>query len=189
MKGKDIPGPLFQKEYNELGKTVSLMLRMCRPIFVSDKAIVLDNVFCVAKGITDIKAKDIYATALIKKRHYWPKGVPSYLIDTNFENKDVGAVGLIEAKTEDNKLGNLFFKEPDYVIKLMASWMTLDDLVGARTRRDFIDRFGTKETKQFAYWQPFGVHFRYIHQVHDHNNRRHAPIYLERIWGTRFWPD
>ena len=96
---------------------------------------------------------------------------------------------MIEAKTEDNKLGNLFFKEPDYVIKLMASWMTLDDLVGARTRRDFIDRFGTKETKQFAYWQPFGVHFRYRHQVDDQNNRRHAPIFLERTWGTRFWLD
>ena len=29
-------------------------------------------------------------------------------------------------------------KEPDYVMKIMASWMTLDELEGARTRRYLI---------------------------------------------------
>ena len=33
MEGKYFPQQLFKKEYDELGKTVSLMLRMCRPIF------------------------------------------------------------------------------------------------------------------------------------------------------------
>ena len=50
----DPPQPLGQKEYNELGKTVSLMLRMCRTIFVSGKYVVLDNGFCVAKVITEL---------------------------------------------------------------------------------------------------------------------------------------
>ena len=49
------------------------MLRMCRPIFGSGKAIILDSGFCVAKGITELKAKGVYAAALIKKRHYCPK--------------------------------------------------------------------------------------------------------------------
>ena len=35
-------------------------------------------------------------------------------------------------------------KEPDYLMKIMASWMTLDELEGARTRRHFVDRIGTK---------------------------------------------
>ena len=52
-------------------------------------------------------------------------------------------------------------KDMDYVMKAMTSWMTLDELEGARTRRDFIDSSGTKETKQFTYRQPFGLHFRY----------------------------
>ena len=33
VEGKYIPQQLYQNEYNELGKTVSLMLRICRPIF------------------------------------------------------------------------------------------------------------------------------------------------------------
>ena len=53
-QGKDLPGPLGKKEYNELRKTVSLTLRMYRPIFGSGKAIVLESGFCVAKGITEL---------------------------------------------------------------------------------------------------------------------------------------
>ena len=44
-----------------------------------------------------------------------------------------------------------------------------------------------KETRQFTYLQPFGLHFRYRYQVDDHNNWRHAPISLEMIWATKFW--
>ena len=33
VEGKDFPRPIGQKEYNNFGKIVSLILRMCRPIF------------------------------------------------------------------------------------------------------------------------------------------------------------
>ena len=66
---------------------VSLMLSMCRTIFGSGKAVVWDSGFCVTKGITELKDKGIYVEALTKKRGYWPKGVPSKQINTNFEDK------------------------------------------------------------------------------------------------------
>ena len=50
------------------------MLRMCRHIFVSGKAVVLDSGLCVAKFITELEAKGVYAGELINKRHCWPKG-------------------------------------------------------------------------------------------------------------------
>ena len=37
---------------------------------------------------------------LIKKRRCCPKIVPGDLIDTHFEDKGVGDVGMIEARTE-----------------------------------------------------------------------------------------
>ena len=112
------------------------------------------------------------------------------MIDTLFEYKEVGDVGMIEAMTGDNKLFKIFcIKEPDYVMKIMVSWRTLDELEGETTRRDCIYNSGKKDMKQFTYWQPFGLHFRYIHQVDDQNNWRHAPIYLERTWVTKLWPD
>ena len=55
---------------------------------------------------------------------------------------------MIDVRTEDNKLFKIFcMKYPDYVMKIVASWITLDELEGARTRRYFIDSSGTKETK------------------------------------------
>ena len=143
-----------------------------------------------AKGITELEAKGVYVVAMIKKRRYWPKGVPGDLIDTHFEDKEVGGVGMVEARTQDNKLFIIFcMKDPDYLMNIMVSWMTLDELEGAKTRRYFIDSIGTKETKQFTYRNPFGLRFRCGHQLYDHNNRRHAPFSLERRWATKFWPD
>ena len=55
MEGKDSPQHLGHKEYNELGKMVSLMLRMCRPICVSDKAVVLNSGFFLPKLLLILK--------------------------------------------------------------------------------------------------------------------------------------
>ena len=97
---------------------------------------------------------------------------------------------MFEARTQENKSFRMFcMKEPDYVIKIMASWITLDELEGAKTKRALIESSGMKETKEFIYWKPFGLHFRYKHQLNDHKNWRHAPIYLDRTWTASFWPD
>ena len=181
MEGRDHPRQLVRKEYAELGATVSLMLRMCKPIFGTGEAVVLDSGFCVDIGITELESKGVYAGAIIEKRRYWPKGVPGGLIDTHFQDKEVGGVDILEARTQENKPFQIFcMKEPDYVMKIMAIWMTLEELDGAKTRRDFADSSGTKQTKLFTYRQPFGLYFKYRHQVDNHNNRRYAPISLER---------
>ena len=148
MEGKDCLRPLGKKSYNELGKTVSLMLRMCRPIFGSWKSVLFESEFCVTKGIIEFEAKSVNAASLFQKRSYWSKKAPGDLIGTNFEGKEVGDVGIIEARNEDNKLFKIFcMKDMDYVITIMASWMTLHELEGARTRTDFIDSSRTKNTK------------------------------------------
>ena len=74
MEGKDRATQLGKKKWEDLGKTVGLMLQMCEPIFSTGKCVVLDSVFCVSKGITALLEVDVYAAALIKKRKYWPKG-------------------------------------------------------------------------------------------------------------------
>ena len=69
----------------------------------------------------------MYASALIKKQRYWSKLVTGELIDTHFEDKDIGDIGMLETITQDNKLFKIFcIKEPYSVMKIMAIWM-LDD--------------------------------------------------------------
>ena len=41
-------------------------------------------------------------------------------------------------------------KEPYYMMKILASYMTFDELEGAKTRKDFIDIIGKKEKKHFT---------------------------------------
>ena len=74
-------------------------------------------------------------------------------------------------------------------MKIMVSWMTHDELEGARTRQYFIDRNGMKDTKQFTYRNPFGINRRYIHQVDDQNDCRYSQNSLQRTWATKLWPD
>ena len=45
MEGKDRPTELGKKKWEELGKTVGLMLRMCEHIFSTGKCVVLDSGF------------------------------------------------------------------------------------------------------------------------------------------------
>ena len=80
---------------------------------------------------------------------------------------------------------NLFcVKEPDYVMKLMATYGTLDP-TDKRTQRKF-KRGGVIETKEFMYTEVVANHFLYQHQVDDNNNRRHVPISIERTWATKY---
>ena len=74
-------------------------------------------------------------------------------------------------------------------MKIMATWMTLEELDGSYTGREYKEWDGESLSRLFKYYQPFGLHFRYRHQVDDHNNRRHAPILIERKWETKLWPD
>ena len=115
---------------------------------------------------------------------------PGNLIDTHFEEKEVGDVGMIEARTQDNKSFRILcMKEKDYLMKVIASWTTLDELEVSKTRKYFIGRSVTKDKNQFTYRKPFGINFRYKHQVDDHRNQIHVPISLEMTCTTKFCPD
>ena len=115
------------------------MLQMCEPIFSTGKCVVLDSGFCVSKGVIALLEFGVYTAALIKKQKYWPKGVPGDAIDEYFANKDVTHVDILEAITEEGPEGKAFkifcFKYPEYVMKIMATWMTLEELGGEDTRR------------------------------------------------------
>ena len=81
VEGKERPTQLAPNKWEELGKTVGIMLRMCDPIFLTVKCVVLDIGFCASKGIIALLEFSVYAVVLIKKRKYWPKGVTGDAID------------------------------------------------------------------------------------------------------------
>ena len=67
VEGKDHPRALGQQEFNNMGSTVGLLLRMLAPIFHKGYVVILDSGFCVLKAIIKLRKKGIFASALIKK--------------------------------------------------------------------------------------------------------------------------
>ena len=78
--------------------------------------------------------------------------------------------------------------EPNYVMKIMCKWMTLDDFEGGQTWQDYLVD-GVKTTKKFCYKQPFGTHYKFRHQIDDNNNRQNWYILVERTWNNKFLED
>ena len=80
VEGKDKPKEKEKEKYSEHGKTASLLLRLCESIFQTGKIVVLDSGFCVLNSIISLKKFGVFASALVKKRRYWPTNVNGDLI-------------------------------------------------------------------------------------------------------------
>ena len=72
----------------------------------------------------------MYGESLIKKKKYWPKGVPGDAIDAHFEDKDVNHCEMLEASIYGLPLHVMWMKEPHYVMEIICKWMYLDDFEG-----------------------------------------------------------
>ena len=67
VEGKDRPRALGQQQFDDMGSTVGLLLRMLTPIFHKGYVVILDSGFCVLKGIIELRKKGVFASALINK--------------------------------------------------------------------------------------------------------------------------
>ena len=187
VEGKDSPSEIIPK-FNNQGKAVGLLLRVLEPIFGKGMVIILNSGFCVLKGIVELKKRGVYASALIKKRKYWPKYIKGDVIKQHFDEKAVGDCDSWKGNMDEVPFHVYAMKEPDYVMSLMSTYGT-NLRSGKETCREWVDSDGTKKTTKFNYSEVVGNHFLYRHSVDDHNNKRHSPISLEVVWGTKYWPN
>ena len=75
-------------------------------------------------------------------------------------------------------------RDADWTTKIMSSHGVLDENQDHSTWRK-VDGVW----KSFKYAEPFSRHNKGKHWVDDVNKRRHAPILLESIWLTKWWPN
>ena len=67
-EGKDRPQNLGHKEFNNIGKTMGILLRLTKPVWSTGKVFVLDSGgFCVLQAIVEFKKRGLFVAALIKK--------------------------------------------------------------------------------------------------------------------------
>lgn len=194
VEGKDAPPERGSPAFSHHGKTVGLMLRMCQSIFHSGKLVVLDSGFCVLKGIIELKKMGVFASALIKKRRYWPKDVNGEAIAAYFEDKDVGHSDAWPGEQDGVRFHLFCMKEPDYVMSLMSTYGTTSAKAEQpETKRHYKNAHGADVSTTFRYPEVVGNHYSYRGCVDDHNNKRQdggskQGLAIETTWVTRRWP-
>lgn len=107
-------------------KTSTFVCEMTEPIHGTGKCTTMDSGFCVRDGVRMMDHHGCYGQALIKKRKYWPVGVPGDQIDKYFENKLVGYCKTLKQEFD----GDVFYihccKDTKFVTKMMStqySWL------------------------------------------------------------------
>ena len=186
VEGKDKPKNKPQDEFEEFGSTTHLLLECCRTIFHTGRVVILDSGFCVLKALAKLREYGVFASALIKKRRYWPTLVKGDVIEEymNDENKNIGDTAAIEGKLDNIKYNIFCMKDSKFIMKLMSTYGTLTvPHDQAETHR----RLSNGQRKSFKYTECFANHYRFRHCVDDHNNLRHKTPAIEENWKTNRW--
>ena len=165
-------------------KTSTLMCEMTEPIHGTGKVVSMDSGFCVSAGILHLHDLGVYGQALVKKRRYWPKGVPGDQIDRYFEGKPLGHCKSLLQDMEGIPFYVHCCRDSKYVTKMMSTHGLLTSVPDHVTYRQKPD--GGWES--FCYPEFLSNHNNSKHWVDDVNNRRHDPIGLEQVWHTKWWP-
>ena len=166
-----------------MGKTVGLLLRLTRLLWSTSKIVVLDSGFCVLRGIVELRKKGVFASALIKNRRYWPKYIRGDDIKQHFENKEVGLVDCWAGELDRVKFHIHTMKELDYVMSLMSTYGTSQQMGDEQKRYT-----STAGVVTFKYLEVVANHFQFWDAVDGHNSARMDPIALEETWKTTRWP-
>ena len=185
VEGKERPKELPNDPKN--ARTTGLLKRLCEGIKGSGRVVILDSGFCVLEGLVELRKMGVYASALIKKRRYWPKHVPGDAIDDHFKDRNVGDSDSLHGSLNDVKYDFFCMKEPDYTMKIMSTYGGLTVSEGQRNSKRVFIKNGTEHTTHFKYTEPFANHFDYRHIVDDHNNLRHQTPSIEETWRTHRW--
>ena len=183
VEDKDQPRDMGKKYFEEKGQTSGLVVRITMPLLGKGKVLVVDSGLYVPEGLVSIVEKGVLGSAIIKKRYYWPKGVPEEEILWYMQNNQVGDLDAVQGSMRGKIYHIMDVKEPNYVLLIMTTYRTLQHLQGFDTQRRYKGEGGQLVTKQFNYREVFVNHFNYRHQVDKNNNQHHSHISVESTWA------
>ena len=123
VEGKDMPKEVKMARNVKRGEeTIGLLLRLTRSLYSTGKVVILDSGFCVLRGLIELRKVGVFASALIKKRRYWPRYVPGDAINEKMKDKKVGECDSLNGVLNGQNYDIFCLKEPDYVMKVMSTY-------------------------------------------------------------------
>ena len=155
------------------------MLRACASLASSGKIVILDSGFCVLQALLELRKISIFASAVIKKRCYWPKHCLGDEIDRYMKRYEVGQFTSLIGKIDNIPYDIFCLKEPDYTMKLFATYGSLTVPPNQTETVRIYKWLSENVTTKFYYTEPFANHFLFHHAVDDHNNLQHSVPSIE----------
>ena len=146
---------------------------------------ILDSGFCVLKAIIELKNKGVYASAVVKKRRYWPKYVKGGDVKKYFEDKPVGTSDALGGTLDGVPFHLFCMKEENCVQTLMSTYGTMEEKSTAN--RTLGKKTGEERPVSFPLPEVHYNHFKGRHSVDDNNRQQMQPISLEETWKTWTW--
>ena len=188
VEGKDMPKEVkMARNVKRCEETIGLLLRLTRSLYSTGKVVILDSDLCVLRGLIELRKVGVFASALIKKRRYWPRYVPGDAINKKMKDKKVGECDSLKGVLDGQNYDIFCLKEPDYVMKVMSTYGGLVVKSGQEDSRRTWMEGDEEKTARFQYMEPFANHFDYRHLVDDHNLLRHMVPSIEETWTTDRW--
>ena len=185
-EGKDSPKEKGKPMYSHLGTTVGLLLRLTKCIWGSGRIVVLDSGFCVLKALIELRKRGVFASAVVKKRRYWPMHVKGDEIKQHFEDKEIGFADALPGSLDSTPFHIVAMKDANFVSLFMTTYGTLEP-VERMVKKFKVNADKTTERVEYKYTEIFDNYYKTRGAVDNHNAKRHAPISLETTWATKTW--
>jgi hypothetical protein len=142
----------------------------------------MDSGFSVLAALIELKKIGIYASAVAKKRRYWPRHIDGDAINNYMNGKPVGTQDARRGVLDGEEFNVFVMKEQKYTFIMMATYGTMREVEDGNARRTI-----NNSVVSFKYIEPYYNHYKFRHQIDDHNAKRHQPISVEEVLGVRNW--
>lgn len=183
VEGKDQPkeGPFSIKEFIELGKVPSLVVRMSRPLWGTKRVVLLDSGFGQPACLAALLDKGLFGTCVIKKKRFWPRGIRGEDILTHMHGRDVGTLQVQTGDFQGAAMWVGALADSKHTSIMANTWATTSRVGGNKRRRvgnDLVEF----QYPEYQHWYYFGRH-----AVDDHNNIRQGCLSIEEAMAFKDW--
>jgi hypothetical protein len=182
VEGKDRPpqlGPLQHVEQH--GKLCGLVLRAAEGIKGTNRVIGMDSGFGVLAALPELRKRGLHCTIVMKKKKYWPKGLPGDKILDALRMEEVGTTQVLAGKFKGEKIWIGCQVDSKHTTLIANTWSTTER-TGNKKKRKVGGRL-----VEFNYCEYQGTWYWIRHAVDDANHNRSHPLPLEDTMKTKEW--
>ena len=101
-----------------------------------------------------MRKRGVYGSELMKKSHYWPRGVHRNGINKYVRSEDIGYMGCLSGEWDDADFNVFVLKDRNFNITTMSKISYLNVSDGQKGERRMVN----EEVVKFKYPEVFSIH-------------------------------